>query len=304
MSADLSQSQAGDSLQGVLRTRGKRSIASVLLRFMTRKPLGAAGGIVIVSLVFVAIMAPLLAPFDPYAHNIPERMEPPSTGHWVGTDIFGRDQLSRIIYGSRVSLYVGLGAVILSSGLGLVLGVMSAYRGGKFDLTIQRLVDTMMGFPSIVLVLVMVVALQPSLNTVTFAIAVNALPRFIRLSRSAALSVKEEVYVLSARALGASSTRIMFQHIIPNSLAPLFVLATGLLGSAIVIEAGLSFLGLGVPPPQPSWGNMLQSAAREHMEIASWLAIYPGIALASVTFAFAVFGDALRDVLDPRLRGR
>ena len=304
MSADLSQSQAGDSLQGVLRTRGKRPIASVLLRFMTRKPLGAAGGIVIVSLVFIAIMAPLLAPFDPYAHNIPERMEPPSAGHWLGTDIFGRDQLSRIIFGSRVSLYVGLGAVVLSSGLGLVLGVMSAYWGGKFDLIIQRLVDTMMGFPSIVLVLVMVVALQPSLNTVTFAIAVNATPRFIRLSRSAALSVKEEVYVLSARALGASSTRIMFQHIIPNSLAPLFVLATGLLGSAIVIEAGLSFLGLGVPPPQPSWGNMLQSAAREHMEIASWLAIYPGIALASVTFAFAVFGDALRDVLDPRLRSR
>lgn len=303
MSTGFSQSSAAAALEGVLLRRGKRSIAGALLRFMIRKPLGAGGGLVIVALVFIAILAPALAPFDPFQHNIPERMQAPSAQHWVGTDIFGRDQLSRIIFGARVSLYVGLGAVVLSSGLGLVLGVTSAYLGGKFDLGVQRIVDTMMGFPSIVLVLVMVVALQPSLNTVTFAIAVNATPRFVRISRSAALSIKEEAYVLAARAIGASGVRIIGLHIIPNSLAPMFVLATGLLGSAIVIEAGLSFLGLGVPPPNPSWGNMLQSAAREHMEIASWLAIYPGIALATVTFAFAVFGDALRDVLDPRLRG-
>lgn len=230
-------------------------------------------------------------------------MQAPSAEHWLGTDPFGRDQLSRIMFGARVSLYVGLGAVLLSSGLGTVLGVVSAYFGGKIDLLVQRLVDTMMGFPSIVLVLVMVVALRPSLNTVTFAIAVNATPRFIRLARSTTLSVKEETFILSARALGASAVRIMGLHIIPNSLAPIFVLATGLLGSAIVTEAGLSFLGLGVPPPHPSWGNMLQAASKEHMEGAPWLAIYPGIALTMVTFAFSVFGDALRDVLDPRLRG-
>jgi peptide/nickel transport system permease protein len=265
--------------------------------------LGAFGGVVILLLVVVAVAAPLLAPYDPFEHNPPERMQGPSLQHLVGTDVFGRDQLSRIMYGSRVSLYVGLMSVILGTSIGLLVGVTSAYLGGKFDLLVQRVVDTMMGFPGLVLVLIMVVALGPSLNNVTLAIAVNYVDKVVRLSRSSALAVKEEGYVLAARAFGASTMRIIARHITPNSLAPIFVLATGQLGSAIVTEAGLSFLGLGVPPPHPSWGNMLQGAAKEHLEIAGWLAIYPGIALASVTFAFAVFGDALRDVLDPRLRG-
>ena len=300
---NLSQPDAMVVHHGPLRRRGALSFASVIGRFITHKPLGAGGGIVILTLVLVAIFAAALAPYDPFHHSIPERMQGPSAAHWVGTDPFGRDQLSRIIYGARMSLYVGLGAVVLASGFGTLMGVVSGYFGGKLDLLVQRIVDTMMGFPSIVLVLVMVIALRPSLNTVTFAIAVNATPRFVRLARSSTLSIREEAYVLSARALGASAIRIMGVHIIPNSLAPIFVLATGLLGSAIVTEAGLSFLGLGVPPPHPSWGNMLQAAAKEHMEAAPWLAIYPGVALTMVTFAFAVFGDALRDVLDPRLRG-
>ena len=303
MSTNTPQREASALLQGALRWRGRAALAPAIWRFIIQKPLGASGGLVSVTLLLVAIFAPALVPFDPFEHNIPARMQAPSAEHWLGTDPFGRDQLSRIMFGARVSLYVGLGAVLLSSGLGTVLGVVSAYFGGKIDLLVQRLVDTMMGFSSIVLVLVMVVALRPSLNTVTFAIAVNATPRFIRLARSTTLSVKEETFILSARALGASAVRIMGLHIIPNSLAPIFVLATGLLGSAIVTEAGLSFLGLGVPPPNPSWGNMLQAASKEHMEGAPWLAIYPGIALTMVTFAFSVFGDALRDVLDPRLRG-
>jgi peptide/nickel transport system permease protein len=302
VSANVPGYQAATAFPEALRRRTKWSWTAALIRFVTQKRLGAGGGIVLVVLIVTATFAPALAPYDHLEHNIPERMQGPSLDHWVGTDCFGRDQFSRILFGARVSLYVGFVSVVIAASVGLILGVTSAYAGGKFDLIVQRIVDTFMGFPGIVLVLVMVVALQSSLNTVTFAIAVNATPRFIRLARSSAITVKEEVYVLSARALGASAVRIMKNHIIPNSLAPIFVLATGQLGSAIVTEAGLSFLGLGVPPPNPSWGNMLQSAAKEHMEAAPWLAIYPGLALTAVTFAFAVFGDALRDVLDPRLR--
>jgi peptide/nickel transport system permease protein len=303
MSTNIPQSDAASGLGFVLRRGDRPSYLSSTIRFIQRKPLGAAGGLAIALLVFVAIAAPLLAPYDAFEHNPPDRMQPPSAQHLTGTDVFGRDQLSRIIYGSRVSLYVGLVSVILGTSLGMAVGVTSAYVGGKFDLLVQRVVDTMMGFPGLVLVLIMVVALGPSLNNVTLAIAVNFVDKVVRLSRASALSVKEEGYVMSARAFGASALRIIGKHITPNSLAPIFVLATGQLGSAIVTEAGLSFLGLGVPPPHPSWGNMLQGAAKEHLEDASWLAVYPGVALASVTFSFAVFGDALRDVLDPRLRG-
>ena len=186
---------------------------------------------------------------------------------------------------------------------GMMIGITSAYVGGKFDLVVQRFVDTMMGFPGLVVVLIMVVALGPSLFNVTLAIAVNYFDKVIRLARSSALSVKEEQYVLAATAVGARTWRIIYRYITPNSLAPVFVLATQQLGTAIVIEASLSFLGLGVQPPNPSWGNMLQAAAKSNMELAPWLAIFPGAALALVTFSFAVFGDALRDVLDPRMRG-
>jgi peptide/nickel transport system permease protein len=175
--------------------------------------------------------------------------------------------------------------------------------GGKFDLVVQRFVDTMMGFPGLVLVLVMVVALGPSLFNVTLAIAFNYFDKVIRLARSSALSIKEEPYLLSAKAIGAKAGRVLYRYVTPNALAPVFVLATQQLGTAIVIEASLSFLGLGVQPPTPSWGNMLQAAAKSNMETAPWLAIFPGAALALVTFAFAVFGDALRDALDPRMRG-
>jgi len=272
-------------------------------RFARGNPLGAFGGVVVLLLIFTALFAPLVAPADPFTHNPSESFSPPSWKHLAGTDVFGRDQLSRIIYGSRISLLVGFGSVLIGTTVGLLIGISSAYFGGKYDLMVQRLVDTLMGFPGLVLVLVMVVALGPSIMNVTLAIAVNYFDKVVRLARASALSVKAEPYILAATAVGVRPWRIIIRHVTPNSLAPIFVLATQQLGSAIVIEASLSFLGLGVQPPNPSWGNMLQSAAKESMELAPWLAIYPGIALAVVTFSFAVFGDALRDALDPRMRG-
>ena len=274
-----------------------------VLRFARRKPLGAFGGAVVIFMITIAILAPVIVPADPYTHNPSASYEPPGWKYLAGTDVFGRDQLSRIIYGSRVSLFVGFASVIIGTTIGVVIGVTSAYIGGKFDLVVQRFIDTMMGFPGLVVVLVMVVALGPSLLNVTLAIAFNYFDKVIRLSRSSALSVKEEPYVLAAVAIGAKTWRILTRYMIPNCLAPVFVLATQQLGAAIVIEASLSFLGLGVQPPTPSWGNMLQSAAKTNMELAPWLSIFPGAALALLTFSFAVFGDALRDVLDPRMRG-
>ena len=255
----------------VARTRGA-AVLSTVFRFARRKPLGAIGGTIVVILILVAIFAPVLTPYDPYAHDSAASFSSPSLQHLAGTDVFGRDQLSRIIYGSRVSLYVGFVSVIIGTAAGVMIGIASAYIGGKFDLVVQRFVDTMMGFPGLVVVLVMVVALGPSLMNVTLAIAFNYFDKVIRLSRSSALSVKEEPYILAATAIGASTWRIIYRYVTPNSLAPVFVLATQQLGTAIVIEASLSFLGLGVQPPNPSWGNMLQAAAKENMELAPWLA--------------------------------
>jgi ABC-type dipeptide/oligopeptide/nickel transport system permease subunit len=199
---------------------------------------------------------------------------------------------------------VGFASVIAGTLAGLVVGISSGFLGGSLDLSVQRVMDALMGFPPIVLALILVVALGPSLNSVVLAIAVTNLPRVARLARSSTLSIKEETYVEAARALGCSTWRIMVRYVTPNGLTPVFVLATGLLGNAIVAEATLSFLGLGVPPPQPSWGGMLQFGVKGYLESAPWLTLFPGLALSSAVFAFALFGDALRDVLDPRLKGR
>ena len=235
------------------------------------------------------------------------RSQPPDAARHrilLGSDTFGRDTFTRIVYGSRTSLFVGLLSVAIGAVAGTLIGIASGYLGGRVDILIQRVVDALMGFPSLVLALLMVVALGASLQNVTLAIAMTFVPRMTRLARSSALSIKQEVYVLASQAIGAGAVRVILRHILPNSLAPVFVLATGYLGTAVVAEASLSFLGLGVPPPAPSWGGMLELAARERMESAPWLAIFPGLALSIVVFSFAFFGDALRDAFDPRLRGR
>lgn len=290
-------------LAGVLPRRHQRaSWLEVIGHFIRRKPLGAVGGFIVLGMVLVAVFAPLVAPYDPIVQDIPNRLKEPGPQFWFGTDTFGRDIFSRIVFGSRISIYVGLLSVALGAGIGVVLGVTSGYLGGWFDLLIQRVVDGLMGFPSLVLSLVMVVSLGPSLNAVAVALAVSFTPRMVRLARASALSVREEMYVTAAQAIGSPAWRVIVRHLLPNCLAPVFVLATGYLGSAIVAEASLSFLGLGVPPPHPSWGGMLQFGAKGYLEAAPWLTIFPGLALSLATFGFALFGDALRDILDPRLR--
>lgn len=268
-------------------------------------PLGAISALVLLGFAFIAIFAPLVAPYDPLMQNLAKHQQPPSFANPLGTDEFGRDVWSRIVYGSRVSLYVGFLSVIPAMVIGSVLGVSSAYLGGYVDLALQRIVDTFLGFPPLVLSMVIVIGLGASLEHLTIAIGLLLIPGAIRLSRSAALSVIQEPYVEAARGVGASWWRVIMVHVLPNSLAPVFVAAAGALATAILAESALSFLGLGIPPPQPSWGSMLaESVQQGRLRAAPWLGIFPGIALTLAVFSFALLGDALRDILDPRLRER
>ncbi len=271
--------------------------------FVRKKPLGAAGGFSLLVVVVIAIFAPFVATHDPILSDIYKRLTPPGSEFWLGSDSEGRDLFSRIVFGARISLYVGVGSTLLGTVTGTVVGVASAYRGGKVDLLSQRLVDAMMGFPGLVIALVLVTSLGASLNNVVFAIAFSLSPRMVRLARSTALTVREQDYVLATRSIGAGPARIMLRHILPNSVTPVLVLATGYLGTSIIIEASLSYLGLGVPPPHPSWGREIFLGASRFLLYAPWLTIFPGIALTFTVFGINLFGDALRDSLDPRLRG-
>ena len=280
-----------------------------LVVFARRKPLGAASALIIAALVVVAIFAPVLAPRDPYALNLnerglPIRMQPPSASFPLGTDPLGRDVLSRIVYGAQVSLIVGFASVIAGTLLGTVLGLVSGYWEGRLDYVIQRGVDTTMAIPGIVLALAVMSVLGQSLTNIILVIALVIAPGASRVVRGTVLAVKQHTFVDAALALGASPARIVARHVLPNVFAPILVIATVWLGNAIVIEAALSFLGLGTPPPTPTWGAMLSSEGRRNLETAPHLAIFPGLAISVVVLAFNMLGDALRDVLDPRLRSR
>ncbi|MCE2499398.1 MAG: ABC transporter permease [Dehalococcoidia bacterium] len=291
----------------VLDMRPRQTQVQKLVNFARTKPLGAVSAVIILLTILAAGISyaiPGILPHDPLdvrAHE--EKYLHPQPGAWLGSDHLGRDELSRLIAGSQISIYVGLFSVGIGVTLGALIGIISAYVGGVVDLTIQRLVDAMMAFPPIILALGLVAVLGGSANNVIIALLVILLPGTIRVIRSQVLSIKELDYTLAATAIGAGSIRIMLRHILPNVVASYIVLGTITLGFAIIIEASLSFLGVGVPPDIPTWGGML-TRGTEEIRIAWWLAVFPGIAISIVVFAINFLGDALRDTLDPRLRGR
>ena len=290
---------------GVLTTPTTRTSATfkTLRRFVLRKPLGAFGAGIVLVLFLVALFAPLVAPHDPNESIRGARLVAPTWSHIMGTDNLGRDLFSRPVYGARISLIVGLGASVVGIVSGVALGLVSGYLGGKVDEIMQRIIDSMMAFPGLILALALVAMLGPSIRNVLIAIALGSIPNTTRVVRGAVLSVKQEDYVQASRSLGATGFRIAVSHLLPNIMAPVLILASVMFGTAIIAEASLSFLGLGIQPPTPSWGAMLSGPSRRFMTTAPWMAIFPGLAISIVIFGINIFGDALRDVLDPRLRG-
>jgi len=274
----------------------------VAAAFARRRPLGAVGAAIILAMLLSALSAPLIAPYDPLETNYAAQLSAPGAGHWLGTDAFGRDLLSRLIYGSRTALLVGFASSFLGATLGAIVGVTGAYFGGRIDLLSQRVVDILLSFPIIVLALAVVAVLGAGVTNVILAITVPMVPNCARVVRSGALAVREMPYVDAARAAGFGHRRIIFRHMLPNVMAPYLIMLTAYVGQAILLEASLSFLGLGVAEPTPAWGLMLRGAASEFAESAPWLPIFPGLAISLGVFAFNLFGDSLRDALDPRLR--
>jgi peptide/nickel transport system permease protein len=282
--------------------RPREGVRAVVGEFIRRRPLGAIGASVIVMMVILAASADFIAPYDPLANDYTAMLAAPSADHWLGTDAFGRDVLSRIIYGSRTALMVGLGASFLGATFGALIGLSSAYFGGRVDLLVQRVMDVFFAFPVIVLALAVVAVLGTGVGNVILAIAAPMVPRCARVVRASALAVREMPYVDAARAAGFGHRRIILRHMLPNVMAPLLIMATAFLGEAILLESSLSFLGLGVQEPTAAWGLMLRGAAVEFAESAPWMALFPGVSISLAVFGFNMFGDSLRDALDPRLR--
>ena len=291
-----------EQAQGGTRRAARPHHRSWIARFARQHPVGAAGGAVMLLVVLAAVSATAVSTHDPVRTDAAHTFVPPGRSHWLGTDYLGRDIYSRIIHGARVSLIVGIATSALGAIAGGAVGLASGYVGGPADLAIQPVLDIMQGFPLLVLALVMTATLGPSLTTVIVAISIPFVPRIARVVRATTLSIREASYVEAARALGASRVRVTLRHILPNTLAPLIVMATAQLGNAILVEASLSYLGLGVPEPYPSWGRMLSVSAAEFAQRAPWLVIFPGLAISLVVFASNLLGDGLRDFLDPRLR--
>jgi len=276
--------------------------ASALLFFMRRYPLGAIGALIMILFVATALFADAITTFDPFTTNARASLARPGGEHVLGADFMGRDVFARIVYGARISLAVGVGATALGCIIGVTIGLMSGFFGGWFDLLVQRLMDIMQSLPLLVMALVMAASLGPSLGNTIIAIAIPLVPNVARIIRSNTLALREMPFVEAARAVGMSETRIAFTHVLPNTMAPLIVLATAQLGAAILVESALAFLGLGVPEPHPSWGRMLSESAAEYVRTAPWLVIFPGVAISAVVFGTNLLGDAVRDMLDPRQR--
>ena len=286
----------------------RQPFVRVSLDLIRRQPLGAAGALIVVIMIAAAVFADIIAPYDPVV-NVYDRIHmAPNLENWLGTDQFGRDILTRIIYGARTALFVGFSCAFVGATTGLVLGVASAYFGGYFDLLFQRVMDVFMSFPLIILALALVAIfggkVENDVVLVIIAITIPFVPRCARVVRSSALAIREIPYIDAARALGFGHTRIIMRHMVPNVMAPYLIMITAFVGQAILLEASLSYLGLGVQEPTPAWGLMLQGGAEEYAESAPWIAVFPGLAITLSVFGFNLFGDALRDVLDPKLRPR
>ena len=283
------------------RPRPKR--LSQMFRTARRKYLGTISLVVLVLLIGAAVFAPIVAPHNPIAVHTDQGLQGPSALHLFGTDELGRDLLSRVIYGARISLTVGVASVLLGAAIGVPIGLTSAFFGGWYDLVMQRIIDSLQAFPSLVLAMVMVATLGDSITNVILAIGITFIAFNARLTRASALSVQQNLYVEAAKVIGAPAWLIMFRYVLANCWAPIIVAITTGLGAAIIREASLSFLGLGPPPPNPTWGSMLSGSARNYMQTAPWMALAPGIAISITVLSFNLLGDAVRDVLDPRLRG-
>ncbi|MDQ7829528.1 MAG: ABC transporter permease [Armatimonadota bacterium] len=274
----------------------------MLRRLLRWHPGGVLAAAVLAGLLVASLGAPWLAPHDPYAQDYNALMRPPGTHYPLGTDYLGRDVLSRTLYGGRTSLLISLASIGVGTVAGTAVGLLSGYYGGWLDGAVQRVVDVLMALPAIILALALMAVLGPRLENVVLAIAIVVLPGLARVVRGVVLQLREFQFVEAARALGASDARLLLRHLLPNAVAPVIVLATNALSAAILIEASLSFLGLGTQPPVPSWGNMLSEEARRYFEQAPWMALPPGVALSLAVLAVNFLGDALRDALDPRLR--
>ena len=279
------------------------TMASLALQFARRKPLGALGGAIVLALLLMAVFADRIAPYS-YDQSIPlARSKPPSAQFWMGTDNLSRDVWSRVVYGARISVTVGFATVALATVIATAVGVSSGYLGGAYDIVVQRVVDAWMSFPALVVILSLIAVLGPGLVNLILALSIIGSASASRVIRGSTLSVMASPYVEAARALGAGHLRIVILYVLPNVMATIIILATIGLGTVILAESGLSFLGFGVPPPYPSWGAMLSGSGRSFMYYAPWMALFPAGAISLAVFGFNMLGDALRDILDPHLRG-
>ncbi len=285
-----------------LPRRARGGLTGLTVRLFTEKPLGAVGAVIVMVMLLMAVFANWIAPYPYDEPHFSDALQGSSFSYFLGTDFIGRDLFSRLVHGARVSIVVALGSVALGSILASLIGITSGYMGGKFDTLVQRLVDAWMSVPPLLLLLFVMSILGPSTLNVTLVLGLVAI-RESRVLRGAVLALKEQPFVEAARVNGATTLRILTRHVLPNVMVPIIILASLRLGQVILIEASLSFLGYGVPPPFPSWGRMLSSESRTYMEIAPWLAIWPGVFLSLTVFGWNVLGDALRDLLDPRMRG-
>ena len=275
-----------------------------ILYYLRKKPLGTIGFSIVLLMILTAILAPLIAPYSYQEQNYDAVREAPNWSFLFGTDQFGRDIFSRVVYGAQISMMVGFLAVIAGTGAGAVVGLVSGYFMGKTDHIVQRLVDMWMSFPDLILALTIVAVFGNTIPNVILAIAATIMPRGVRVIRSTTISIREMDYTLAARSIGASDLRIMLRHVLPNTVAPFLIIMSSMFGTAILTEAGLSFLGLGISEPTPSWGRMLTGQAAQYLATSPWILIFPGVAITITVMGFAFAGDALRDIFDPKQRGR